>query len=376
MKGVSNTQREALAELAARQSIEQCLATHARGIDRADEELLRSAYHEGAEVTYGVFNGPAGEFAAMLAQMQRQAPVTLHRPSNVSIQLRGERAVAESYVIAYAESEVESAMVQSLIGGRYLDRLERRAGQWRLSHRTYVLDWNINQPSTASRDEASMASGHFLPFGAHGARDPGNLYLTMAAADPGSRRQPKEGAMSDALSNDEIDAVLTRPLLQELTAAYCRGADRTDEELLRSVFHPDATVVTGVFNGSARDFAREITRSLRESTVRTFHTVSNHWFRIEGDQAVGECYVIALQTAKQDGEEHDILTGGRYVDRFERREGVWKIAQRTFVMDWNINQRSTAMMDEGMFADMIKGARRPDDPVYELWSTGSGAPKG
>lgn len=370
MVSLNDEQRADLQALAHKHAIEQCLARHARGIDRTDLELLKSAYHDGADVAYGFFNGPATELAEVLVDSQYPAPVTLHRPSNVWIKVEGGSAVAESYVFAYAETELEEGNVQSLVGGRYLDRLALRKGEWRLTHRTYVLDWNINQPSTVNLTENSIAGGHFLPLGDHAARDPGNVFLAVQSAGFRHKNQREDSMTTATLTDNHIDTMLSRQLLQDLQAAYCRAVDRTDAELLASIFHDDATVVTGHYNGPAGEFAREITDWCRDNTLRTFHTVSNQWIDIDGDEAVGEAYVIALQTAKDEsGSSQDSLVGGRYLDKYERRGGAWKIAQRTFVMDWNINQPGSAVFDEGMFGEMIQGTRGSQDSIYDFWQS-------
>lgn len=368
MVSLSDEQQAGLQELVAREAIEQCLADHSRGIDRTDLDLLKSAYHEGADVNYGFFKGPATELAQILVESQRPMPITQHRPSNISLRIQDDKAVSESYVLAYFESELEDGNVQSLVAGRYLDRLECRDGKWKLVHRTYVLDWNGTQPSTADLTDSSMAGNHFLPIGDHGARDPGNALLTVDSAgfDQPSREQTT--MTQESSTAQTLDRLLSRQTLQELLAAYCRGVDRLDEQLLASTFHDDATVVTGTFNGAGQQFPRDIIAFCRDNTVRTIHTVNNHWFDIRGDDAVSECYVIAIQTARdENGELQDTLTGGRYLTRFERRDGTWKISRHTFVMDWNLSQPCTAVFEEGMFGDMVQGTRGAEDPVYAFW---------
>ena len=361
-------QRVALGELRDKQAIAQTLASHARGIDRADAEMLAAVYHPDAGADYGFFNGPAAQMVDTLVEMQRQAPVTLHRPANLWIRTRGDVAVSESYVIAYMAAGSGDSATQSLIGGRYLDRHEFRDGAWRIGHRTYVLDWNINRPSTASLVEATLAGGRFVPMGAHGARDPGNLHLAIHSADFATATSQGNTMTNRSITDSDIDAMLSRQTLQELLTAYCRGVDRGDSDLLASIFHDDATVITGVFNGAAQEFAREIVRSVDETSVRVFHSINNVWLEVAGDRAVGECYALAVQTVNGPDGLLDILVGGRYLDRFERRDGVWKIAQHTFVLDWNMTQPCTAVMDEGMFGDMIHGTRGAADPVHEFWS--------
>lgn len=368
MPKASPSQQDALQQLATRQAIQQCLATHARGVDRADEELLRSAYHFDATVDYGFFAGPASEMAHLLVAMQRQGPVTLHRPSNIWIRINGHTALSESYVIAYAESQQDGGSSQNLIGGRYLDRHEKRDDIWKLSHRTYVLDWTISQPGAKNATEGSIASGHFVPFGAHGAQDPGNLFLAMQLAGFNKNSAQGNSMTTHTFTDGDMDAILSRQVLQDLLLAYCRGVDRADARLLASIFHDDSTVISGVLNCNGKDFARDIVTYVRDNTLQVFHTFSNQWIEINGDTAVGEAYVIACQTAQTPEGAVATLVGGRYLDRFERRNGEWKIAHHTFVMDWNMSQPAPAVTGEDPFADMLRGGRKPNDPLYGFWS--------
>ena len=174
-------------------------------------------------------------------------------------------------------------------------------------------------------------------------------------------------AASASLERD-LDLALSRQALHELSMAYCRGADRADAALLASAFHEDASVVTGAYNGPAAEFARSVTQQIRANLVRCFHSVANEWFQIEGDRAVGESYVIALATRVVDGAEVDSLTGGRYLDRFERRGGAWKIAERVYVQDWNVNQPSTAVFDDAFYGNLkLRGCYGEGDPVFAFW---------
>ncbi len=77
------------------------LAQHARGIDRADEALLREAYHADGTVDYGSLQGTAAEFAQAIAVMHDGAPMSSHRTSNIWIKIQGESAISESYVMAW-----------------------------------------------------------------------------------------------------------------------------------------------------------------------------------------------------------------------------------------------------------------------------------
>ena len=163
-----------------------------------------------------------------------------------------------------------------------------------------------------------------------------------------------------------LEEVVAQQAISELGCRYARGVDRGDPEIIRAAFHDDAAIVSGAFNGLAVEFATAIGQLLDETSTRVAHTVTNHWIDIDGDNAVGESYVVAFQGTKGDSPQ-DVMTGGRYIDRYERRSGEWKISHRTFVMDWTTSADSKDLMGLGMFEDMVKGERGKGDPVYAFW---------
>ncbi|WP_070150988.1 nuclear transport factor 2 family protein [Sphingobium phenoxybenzoativorans] len=351
------------------QAIRQRIAQHSRGVDRADEALLADCYHEDATVDYRFFAGPAKELAAMLTAANKGQPVMLHRTSQMWVLLDGERAKSESYIIAYAQSpDPDGAMMQRLVCGRYLDRHEKRAGVWRLSHRQYVMDVNANWPGAYAPPALGSLANH-VPAGAQGAADPGIALLASAAAKNRLIQEGDQGMSNPPPDEAAIDAVISRQKIADLTMAYCRGVDRADEDLLKTIFHDDSIVISGAFNGGGQQFATEICRIVKAVFNQTFHSIANQWIEVTGNAAVGETYVIAVSTmTNEDGSQSEMLTGGRYLDRFERRAGIWKISERSFVCDWN-RVDATTHSNDGMYAPLdLLGRRGPEDPVYALWN--------
>ncbi len=172
---------------------------------------------------------------------------------------------------------------------------------------------------------------------------------------------------TDATSQTAIDALTARQQIADLTLAYCRGVDRADEALLKSIFHDDSIVISGPFNGNGQLFASEICGIVRAAFDQTFHSIANQWIEVSGDSAIGETYVIAIATMTDPQEgKSDMLSGGRYLDRFSRRAGVWKFAERTFVSDWSRIDKTTREMDGG--TSDLHGRQGPDDPVYAMWN--------
>lgn len=343
--------------LIAHDQIGNALAQHSRGVDRADAGLIASAYHAGATVDYGFFLGEAATLATMLAEAMAGAPPTLHRTAPPMIRLDGDRAVSEAYVIAYAQEPG----VQRLIFGRYLDRLERREGEWRIVHRHYVMDGNVNRADAALPAPPSSGPEHFVPTGTKGPADASfALFAHHHAASLAA-----QGATPMTPDAAALDRALSRLAIHDLVMTYCRGVDRADAELLASIFWEDSVVVSGVVNGSGADFARGVTDYCAANLDYCFHSVANEWIEVKGNHGVGEHYVLAHLSAGG----QDVMTGGRYLDRYERRGGVWKIASRTFVADWNTAHPASMALD-GMYEPLkTRGAFGQADPVYAHWAS-------
>lgn len=131
-------------ELAAHIEIQQVLYRYCRGIDRGDRDLIASLYHEEALDNHGGFHGSGAEFAAWIVDlMDQNSIVGQHHITNVLIQLDGECAHVESYFFAYHPDVTQDGKAEglALVGGRYLDRFERRQGCWKIGDRRVVLDF-------------------------------------------------------------------------------------------------------------------------------------------------------------------------------------------------------------------------------------------
>ena len=163
-----------------------------------------------------------------------------------------------------------------------------------------------------------------------------------------------------------LHALADKQAITEIIHLYCRGIDRTDRALLLSLFHPDSTHKHGAFSGRSVDF---IDRALGTvSGLRTTsHLIGNIVIELDGDTALTEAYYFVHHrvpgSSGQPQDDEDYLAQGRYIDRFERREGNWRIAHRTGVWDWRRWEKAS---DRG-FYDMPasqRGARWPDDEIY------------
>jgi hypothetical protein len=152
--------------------------------------------------------------------------------------------------------------------------------------------------------------------------------------------------------------------IQDLAAHYMRGLDRLDSALLEAQFWADARCEYGIFSGNPADFAAFCMAALADHT-RNHHMLGQHLIDFAGeDEAFGEVYYQAYHRVFDDsGAARDLFIAGRYVDRYERRAGIWKIAYRSELVDWvRDDPASDAMVAAAPF---IMGGRKPDDPLYD-----------
>jgi hypothetical protein len=156
--------------------------------------------------------------------------------------------------------------------------------------------------------------------------------------------------------------LLDKQAIREVLLRYCRGIDRVDGELIRSVYHDDAVEDHGAFAGKTPDEFVGYATERSHVFSATSHYVTNQLIELDGDVASSEAYFLVVHRGERDGEAYDVVAGGRYVDRFERRNGEWKIARRTVVHDWSrVDPVTEAWERAGFF---VQGVRSRDDPAY------------
>jgi SnoaL-like domain len=159
--------------------------------------------------------------------------------------------------------------------------------------------------------------------------------------------------------------LIARHAILNALANHSRGVDRGDKDLLSSIFWEDSTVISGILNASGADFADGIVDYVTANLAYCFHSIANEWIEVKGDHAVGEHYVIAhMCTGGQ-----DVMTGGRYVDRYERRDGLWKIASRTFFADWNTTHPKSMELDGMNESLKTRGSFGKGAPIYAHWAS-------
>jgi ketosteroid isomerase-like protein len=134
-----------------------------------------------------------------------------------------------------------------------------------------------------------------------------------------------------------LQALLDKDAITSVIQELARGTDRLDAEQIASCYHPDGFDDHNSVRGGPREFARWVLEVLPHFAA-THHFIAQPRIRLEGDVARVDTYCIAHHLSKPDadGRQSDLVLALRYVDRFERRDGRWKIARRVCAFDWTV----------------------------------------
>lgn len=167
-----------------------------------------------------------------------------------------------------------------------------------------------------------------------------------------------------------VQAMVDKSEIVDLLTTFARGLDRIDENLLRSVLHPDATLDLGpgIFQGTGNDYVTWVMGVL-QGVKSSHHLIANVGVELEGDTALVESYFhVHVRLDKSIGRE-DVFMGGRNLDRMERRPagpaGVWKVVHRKQMLDW-VRTEVVSDIFYHQNPDALWSARSKLDPSYQM----------
>ncbi|MEC9344078.1 MAG: nuclear transport factor 2 family protein [Pseudomonadota bacterium] len=145
-------------ELLDRRQIRDCIDRYSRGLDRHDDALLASAFHPDAIDNHGDWIGRLPEFIEW-ANYEVHEPLLQHNHhiTTHTAEIDGDVAVAESYVIYVLRLKDRKTVRVGC--GRYVDRLERRNGEWRIALRQLILDLRFTADGAAGNVEDGYYHG-------------------------------------------------------------------------------------------------------------------------------------------------------------------------------------------------------------------------
>ena len=177
----------------------------------------------------------------------------------------------------------------------------------------------------------------------------------------------------------DLQRLADRVAIEQTLYRYSRGIDRRNWEFLASAFHPGAQIHQGDFKGSIEQMIENV-KARHAAIEQSAHLMTNIQVEFDGpDGAVVETYYLAylrndalpaiVRTALIGGGapetgKIDMRSLGRYIDRFERRDGHWRIAKRVCIAE----TLSGSVVPEGnpLSTAWAMASRDPDDALWAM----------
>jgi hypothetical protein len=147
-------------EMLDRAAIEEVLRRYYRGLDRFDEELMRSAFHRGAQERHGGWaDGDAGEVCHRLLEAAGDFSRShIHLLCNVTVRFESRTlAYSEGYLLAVSRRQLETGPADFSFYGRLLDTFAKRHGEWRITHRLLVKDFTRMDGVTGNATDPDLS---------------------------------------------------------------------------------------------------------------------------------------------------------------------------------------------------------------------------
>jgi SnoaL-like domain len=161
-----------------------------------------------------------------------------------------------------------------------------------------------------------------------------------------------------------VRELIDKSQIRDVIERCARGSDRVDVDLSRSCYYADSVERHGTFQGNSQEYLSDPRRT-SPGNVMNHHLLGQTSIDLENDIAYAETYVLCHQISQAlDSEPVLNIVASRYVDRFERRDGEWKIASRTAVIDFGYQYALSDLNVWQRLDDFVRGQRWPDDEVY------------
>jgi hypothetical protein len=165
----------------------------------------------------------------------------------------------------------------------------------------------------------------------------------------------------------EIDRLMSLEAIRDCVYRLSRAIDRDDEEMVRSAFHPDAIIHFGKLYDGGLDGWIAQARPVWKIQPDAHHHIGMVTVRMnKKDEALAESYEVARHRAPVDGQIRDTVLAMRNLDRLSRRNGEWRIIERTKILDvGRILNGAEVLYDNG---PLENGAKNKSDASYRFFS--------
>lgn len=164
----------------------------------------------------------------------------------------------------------------------------------------------------------------------------------------------------------KLEALCDREAIRDVLTGIARGVDRFDSVLLATCIAPDAKLDMGgaePITGAA--FAAM--KAPEKAPKGRMHVVSNERIVLDGGKAWSETHVLSCQAIEVGDALQTRIRAGRYLDRFAKRDGAWKLVERTFIDEWGRVDAVSEAAPQGAH----RGAPALRDLLYAMFGEGA-----
>ncbi len=174
---------KALVELIDKEAIRECIHRYCRAVDRADPDLLRTIYWPEAQERHGPFEGSVEKYVEFFMGFVGTQEIMQHSVGTIAIELDGDKAKVESYFFSHQRClNAAGFLADIFMGGRYLDKMEKRGREWRTADRLVMFDWMREMPD--AYDFKTEIFGFQPKPGSVGPDDPLYTWLGVSRQPP------------------------------------------------------------------------------------------------------------------------------------------------------------------------------------------------
>lgn len=163
--------------------------------------------------------------------------------------------------------------------------------------------------------------------------------------------------------DERLQEMLDHHEIRKTLSDYCEGSDRCDKELMGSVYAQDSWDDHGQIKAPGAEYTEKMSAQIASTTKVMYHLLGQSAITVNGDEAGAETYFLAAsQAVADDGTITTNQLGGRFVDKFVREDGRWKIRHRVAVGDWTISFPGQQAWEAA--EALTQGQRSNADPSY------------
>ena len=145
----------------------------------------------------------------------------------------------------------------------------------------------------------------------------------------------------------KIQLLMDERDIRNVLARDCRAKARCDAELMAACYHDDAFIhQMPFFDGFARDVVPHMADQMRAAAEMMHYCYPQILIELDGDIARTESLNWSAKRFHDRAENGDVIMGihgGRLIDRFERRNGQWRIVERWYHHEWGYFQQVPPM---------------------------------